>query len=135
MGALNAIAASASTNPPAGWREPAALTLDERGMIRDCSRTGEELFGYSRVELTWRHVSKLLPQLSEIDLIQEGQINPLLSFLCHCGQLFEVNSKDGATFPGELNIINLGHPGKLMLRMIVRPAGGVGVSFLGGVAP
>lgn len=114
--------AAAHGHSATSWLEPAALTLDERGMIRDCTRAGEELFGYTRLELTWQPVSKLLPQLSRINLVQDGQLNPMLSFLCHCGHLFEVQCRNGVTLLGELSFVNLAHPGKFTLRLIIRPS-------------
>jgi len=39
------------------------LALDERGVILDCSKAAERLFGYLRSELMRCHVSQLLPQL------------------------------------------------------------------------
>ncbi|HEY5993345.1 MAG TPA: PAS domain S-box protein [Gallionellaceae bacterium] len=104
-----------------GWREPATLTLDERGMICDCSKAGEELFGYTRHELTWQHVSRLLPQLSVVNLVEDGEINPLFGFLCHCGHLFQIQNRHGSTFPGKLSLVHLSHTGKSVLRLIVQP--------------
>lgn len=103
------------------WREPAALTLDERGMICDCSEAGEELFGYSRPELTWQHVTHLLPQLAGVPLIKDGQVNPKLDYLCRCGQLYHVRSRLGNFIPSALSFVNVGQKGRLMLRLIVRP--------------
>ncbi len=106
----------------AKWHEPPALTLDERGMICDCSESGESLFGYRRHDLTWQHVSKLLPQLSGVALVLEGRINPLLQFLCHCGHLFQVQNRLGDTFPSGLSFVHLEHDGIHTLRLIVRPS-------------
>lgn len=110
-----------SRKPAAGWTEPAALTLDERGMICDCNKAGEDLFGYSRPEMTWQHVTRLLPQLDGIKLVQDGQINPLLIFLSRCGHRFQLRNCRGGTIPSELSFVNVGYTGKLMLRLIVRP--------------
>jgi hypothetical protein len=100
----------------------AALTLDERGMIRDCSCAAEELFKYRRSELAWRHVSMLLPQLAELDLIQNGQANPRLRFLCRIGCPFQAVTHDGEHFASELflNVLDNTEHGRLSL--IVRPA-------------
>ena len=106
----------------AGWCEPAALTLDERGMIRDCSRSCEEMFGYGRHELVLQHVSKLLPQLSEVNLLQDGEFNPKLRLISRCGHLFQAQKQDGGTFSGELSFVNLVHAGRRVLRLIVRPS-------------
>ncbi|MGA9667142.1 MAG: PAS domain-containing protein [Gallionella sp.] len=107
----------------ASWHEPAALTLDERGMIRDCNKSGEKLFGYPRHDLIWQHVSKLLPQLSEVALVQQQRFNPLLNFLCRCGKLFQTENRQGKTFPSELSFVHLEHEGMRTLRVIVHPFG------------
>ncbi len=106
---------------PAEWCEPPALTLDEHGMICDCSKAGEELFGYSLPEMGVQHVSSLLPQLSGFSLVKDGQINPLLVFLSRCGHLFQARNRQGSTIPSELSFVNVSHTGKFMLRLIIRP--------------
>lgn len=103
-------------------REPAALTLDERGMICDCNRSGEQLFGYQRSELVWQHVSLLVPQLSGVALVRGGQVDPHLDFLCHCGHPFQVQKREGDVFPCELSVVHLEHDGRRVLRLMVRPA-------------
>jgi PAS domain-containing protein len=99
----------------------AVLTLDEHGMILDCSRTAETLFKYRPSEIVRRHVSVLLPQLAEVDLIQNGEPNPGLRFLCRIGCLFGTVTQDGERFSSELFLTALFNeePGHLLL--IVRP--------------
>ena len=104
-----------------GWREPAALILDESGIIRDCNNT-EELFGYKLRELLSQHISKLLPQLTEFELVQDGKFNPKFSYLCRCGHLFKAKNRDGATFFSELSLVNLNHTGKRILKLYVLPS-------------
>ena len=103
-------------------QEQAALVLDERGMIRDCSKSGEQLFGYRRSELAWQHISKLIPQLSDIQLVQSGQINPHLEFLCHCGLPFQAQNQQGNTFASELHFIHLDRGERKIIRLIVTPS-------------
>ncbi|MGC2048589.1 MAG: PAS domain-containing protein [Gallionella sp.] len=107
---------------PAEWYEPPALALDERGMIRDCSKSGERLFGYRRHDLVWQHVSMLFPQLSGIVLVQEGRFNPLLNFLCRCGKLFQSRNRQGDAFSCNLSFVRLEHDGIRTLRLIVSPS-------------
>jgi PAS domain S-box-containing protein len=109
--------------PPsrAAWQEPPALTLDERGMICDCSKAGEELFGYRRKDMVWQHVSKLLPELSEIQLVKNGQFNPQLGFLCHCGHQFRATNRLGNVFLSELHFVVLNGAEQHRIRMIVQP--------------
>ncbi len=105
-----------------GSQEPPALSLDERGMIRDCSKSCEGFFGYPRTDLVKQHVSTLFPQLSGVALVQKGQFNPLLSFICRCGQLFQAQNREGATFPCNLIFVPLENNGRRTLRMIVSPS-------------
>jgi len=103
------------------WQEPPALTLDERGMICDCSKAGEKLFGYSRKDLVWQHVSKLLPELSEISLVKNGELNQQLGFLSHCGHRFQAINRLGNIFMNELYFVLLDYAGRRTIRMIVQP--------------
>jgi PAS domain S-box-containing protein len=92
----------------AGKIDLAVLTLNDQGMIRDCSRACEQVFGYPPEELAGRHVSMLLPQLPDTDLVQEGRINARLAHLCHCAVAFQARRRDGCCFASELFINLLG---------------------------
>jgi len=94
--------------PDAGKVDLAVLTLDDLGMIRDCSRACEQVFGYLPEELAGRHVSMLLPQLPDTDLVQEDRINSRLAHLCHCAVAFQARRRDGRCFASELFINRLG---------------------------
>lgn len=102
--------------------EPPALSLDERGMIHDCSKSCERFFGYQRPDLVKHHVSSLFPQLMGVALVQEGRFNPLLNFICRCGQLFQAQNRQGDTFPCNLIFVPLENNGRRTLRMIVSPS-------------
>jgi len=84
------------------------LTLNDQGVIRDCSRACEQVFGYAPEELAGRHVSMLLPQLPDTDLVQAGRINARLAHLCHCAVAFQARRRDGRCFASELFINLLG---------------------------
>ncbi len=101
-----------------GWREPPALTLNASGVIINCSERGEEFFGYSRTELACRHVSEVLPQLSEWELLQDGEPNAHFSFLCHIGHAFRVQPRDGRAFHSALSLVCLRDAGETILRLI-----------------
>ncbi|MCX7175227.1 MAG: hypothetical protein NT159_15165 [Proteobacteria bacterium] len=102
--------------------EMAALTLNGRGLVRDCSRASEALFKYRRGDLVWRHVSLLLPQLAVLELVQNGEINPRLRFLCRIGHAFQAVTQDGKQFPSELFFNRINSPADESLTLIVRPA-------------
>lgn len=93
--------------PEARSTDLAAFTLDDLGVIRDCSRACEPVFGYMQEALVGRHISMLLPQLADTDLVQEGRINSRLAFLCHCAFAFQARHRDGQSFAGELFINRL----------------------------
>lgn len=99
----------------------AALIMDERGMILECNCAAEKLFGYPASELIWRHVSLLLPQLEEGSLVKDGRINPRLSFMCHCGHLFQALDRQCNLFFSELHLFELNNLGKRTLRAILCP--------------
>lgn len=103
-------------------RLAASLLLDDQGVIRDCECSGEGLFGYSLRELVCAHVSKLLPRLRGIELIQDGVLNPQLDQLCHCGHVFRVRGRHGVAFPSELIFVRLGNVGARMLRLFIVPS-------------
>ncbi|MDP2030783.1 MAG: PAS domain S-box protein [Thiobacillus sp.] len=92
----------------AGMNELPVLTLDDMGVIRDCSHTCEQVFGYLVDELAGRHVSVVLPQLPDTDLVQDGRINARLAYLCHCAVAFQARCRDGRYFTSELFINRLG---------------------------
>lgn len=101
---------------------PPELSLDERGMIQDCSKSFEKLFGFRRTDLVWKHVSSLIPRLADVELVQSGHLNPLLNYLCHCGHLYDALNSRGVVFPSSLSFVHIEHSGRRSLRLIVRPA-------------
>jgi PAS domain-containing protein len=105
--------------------DPLALSLDERGMIQDCSKSFEKQFGFRRSDLVWQPVSKLFPQLVGVELIKAGEVNPLLNYLCRCGQLYEAQNRHGDTLSCNLSFVRIEYNGKRFLRLMVRPLGGV----------
>jgi hypothetical protein len=101
--------------------DPAVLLLRDNGMIAECNDAGAELFGCSLGMLAWRHVSTLLPQLSGIALLQDGQINSRLHFLSHVGRHFEAVGMKGIRFFCELFFIAVEYRGQRYLRVIISP--------------
>ena len=120
-----------STSATNGWRgaipaggesSVAALRIDATGMVCDCNRASEALFKYRRSELVWRPVSMLLPQLADWELVQNGQPNPHLKFLCRISRRFQAVTRDGKHFATELFFNLLNSAGRGGLSLIVRPA-------------
>jgi len=102
--------------------DPPALMVDERGMICDCNRAIESLFGYRRSEVVWRHLSMLLPQMQGTELMLRGHVNPKLQFLSRIGKPFAALDRSGELFPSNLFFNELGNSGSPRLRVIVRAA-------------
>lgn len=107
------------------WREPPALTLDEHGVIVDCSGQGEEFFGYARSELARQHVSMVVPWLAGLDLFKNGQPNAYFSFLCHIGHTFEVIPRRGVVFLCGFSLVCLTDAGQTLVRLIAQAPSGL----------
>lgn len=102
--------------------DPISISVDARGIILDCSNTSEHIFGYRRRDLLMRHISKLFPELAEVELIQKEEFNQSLVFLCRCGKLLLAKNRLGDTFSCHLNFVHLGNNGKNTFRLIASPA-------------
>ena len=102
-------------------QDPPSLALDERGMIQDCSKSFESLFGFQRRDLVWQHVSRLLPQLTGVDLVQAGRLNPILNYLCHCGHHYEAQDRQGRIISCILSLVRVEFDGRRSLRLIINP--------------
>ena len=97
----------------------AALTLDEKGMIRDCTGAAESLLGRNRGELTKMQVGRIIPGLRDIPLFGKEGINPRLGFLCRCGHRFLVRGGGGDEFECELHLFDPGNTSSPALRLIL----------------
>ena len=107
--------------PGIGRHAPPSLTLDASGFIQDSEESIENLFGYSRQELAWQHVSCLFPKFSEVSLMKDELLNPLLGYLCHCDHVFNAVDKQGDIINCNLNIFVIEHKKISNIRLIVRP--------------
>jgi hypothetical protein len=103
--------------------DPPSLSLDECGLIQGCSKSFEALFGFRHNDLVLHHVSMLYPQLTGVELIQAGQLNPLLNYLCRCGHLYQTQNRQGDTFSSKLSFVFTGYDRSRSLKMIVQPSG------------
>lgn len=86
----------------------AVIALDDLGVIHNCNEICESMFGYRQDELPGRHVSTLLPQLQDTEVVQGERVNSHLAFLCHSGIPFKARRRDGGQFTIELFINRLG---------------------------
>lgn len=97
----------------------AFLMLDEDGVIVDCDGAIEPMFGYAPADLISRHVSMLLPKLQYIELMQNGQLNARLHYLCHIGLPFQVRRRDRRQYMGHLSLSDLSNRNLRRVRMCV----------------
>lgn len=102
-----------------GPPDAATIALDDKGLIRDCCSTCEQVFGYLRSELLGRHISLLVPKLEGTELVKRNQINARLAYLCHCAIPFKTKRRDGNSFASQLFLHRQdgARPG---VRMIIR---------------
>ncbi|MEW5966085.1 MAG: PAS domain-containing protein [Pseudomonadota bacterium] len=89
--------------------ELVVLSLDDQGVIHDCSEACQRVFGFPAAELIGCHVSTLLPQLPAAELVRNGRIDTRLAYLCHCGFAFQARHRNGQRFGIELFINRLDH--------------------------
>jgi hypothetical protein len=118
-------AASADGYVVAGTRgdeDALALTLDNRGIMRDCSGPSIALFNYLHDELIHRHISLLLPELETLELVRNGEANHRLRYQCRIGRHFMAVTRDGERFASKLFLNILDSSGDGRLTLIVRPA-------------
>ncbi|HBV21525.1 MAG TPA: hypothetical protein PKM20_03890 [Nitrosomonas sp.] len=83
--------------------KPVILMLSEDGVILDTNDEGTRLLDFSPGQANRLHISRVVPQLAEIDLLEDGErVNTYLRFLSRIGRHFEVIGMNGAHFSGEL---------------------------------
>lgn len=97
------------------------LTVNANGMIAECNRAGARLLGCLPSELIWQPLSKLLPKLQNIDLLQDQNVNPYLNFLSRAGYLFELQTLKGVQLACRVFFCVVGNVGQHCLRVIICP--------------
>lgn len=99
----------------------AILILNDNGLIQHCNRRICVLIGRQPSSLIWEHVSAVIPQLGEITLINNEQINPRLRFLARIGHRFELVGQHGIRFKCELFLNYKEYQGRHSLQVIIHP--------------
>lgn len=97
------------------------LTLHYNGMITECNKAGGKLLGCLPSELIWQHISRLLPQLKNVALMEGPNLNPYLHFLSRVGYKFEVISLKGARLIARVFFCEIGSMEHRFLRVIICP--------------
>ena len=97
------------------------LTLHYNGMITECNKAGGKLLGCLPSELIWQHISRLLPQLKNVALMEGSNLNPYLHFLSRVGYKFDVISLRGARLIARVFFCEIGSMEHRFLRVIICP--------------
>jgi PAS domain S-box-containing protein len=71
------------------------VRIDDNGTIQDSFGQIEEMFGYWFEELKGRHISMLLPDLANAELVVNNRVNSAILFRCHCSIPFRGVNKHG----------------------------------------
>jgi PAS domain-containing protein len=100
----------------------AVLILTDDGMIQSCNKKGMKLLDYRPEKLTKQHISKVLPQLSDINLLKGERVNPYLRFLSRIGHPFAVVGKNDQQFSGELFFNDLENQGQHQIVVLINPS-------------
>lgn len=103
--------------------EPAVFMLDANGLIRHCNKAAGLLMGCASSALVWQHVSRIVPQLTENALMQDGHINPRLRFLSRVGHHFQLATPGEKRESGRIFLNDLESAGRHTVRLIVYPDG------------
>jgi len=115
---------SVSKKPPAIEDDDGnrlVLTLHYNGMITECNKAGSRLLQCLPSELIWQHISRLLPQLKNVALMEGSNLNPYLHFLTRVGYKFEVISLSGARLIARVFFCEIGSMEHRFLRVIICP--------------
>ncbi len=101
--------------------DEAVLTVLENGLIINCNKAGADLLGCDTNQLIWKPISSLLPQLADLELAQDKELNPYLHFLSLVGHRFEVIASNGGHFASELSFSEVEALGRRCVRIVMQP--------------
>jgi PAS domain-containing protein len=101
--------------------EFAVLILTDDGMIQSCNDKGMKLLNYRPENLAKQHISEVLPQLLDINLLKGERVNPYLRFLSRIGHPFAVVGKNDQQFSGELFFNDLENQGQHQIVVLINP--------------
>lgn len=98
---------------------PGEAVLDAQGVIQECDESFARRFGYAASQVPGRHLSELLPELADVELLPDGHLNERLHFFCHIGKRFRALRRDGIQFAIRLFLTMIGSDDAPRLRMLV----------------
>lgn len=115
--------------------EPAAMTLKHDGSICECNEAAEALFGFYPDEMVSYPIAQLLPELEDVEWVQEQRPNPQLRFLCRIGKQFQALKRDGTSFPCRLTLLDLGNHIQCRLHLVIWRVENVAATAPDGAVP
>lgn len=111
---------SKNTNSTKRPTDYTVFILDSEGIIHDCNESINQLFSLSRRQAHKKHISQLIPDLSNYTLYFNGEINPRANLLCRIGWPFRAKTGTDAEFYCLLFLTKAQYKGKIYLRLIAR---------------
>lgn len=81
--------------PGTAWGQLCYIWVDLLGCILDSDDNAHKFFGYHPRELKGRHISSLIPSLTETNLVDSNGINPRLAYRSRCAVPFQIVDHDG----------------------------------------
>lgn len=99
----------------------AIMVIDSNNVIFHCNQSVGQLFNCNPSKILRKNISTILPQLQNIQLVQEENVNPELRFLSRVGHHFEVVALDGRRFDSKLYFKLVEDSGGYCLRLIIKP--------------
>jgi PAS domain S-box-containing protein len=98
------------------------LTIDERGIVESYNLAAERIFGYTSAEIIGQPVTMLVPDLhrDEHDSILRHALRPDSAERIDIGREMTGRRKDGATFPLELAVREMGLGDRRMFTAVAR---------------
>lgn len=100
---------------------PAVITLLQNGMIIACNKSCGDLLGFAPERLVWQPISRLLPQLADVSLMLDNNLNPSLKFLSVAEHHFDVVTNNGVHIVCELFFSIVDELGKCCLQITIQP--------------
>lgn len=102
-------------------KDQIVLMIDANGLIRQCNKTAGKFMGCPTSKLVWQHISSLLPQLGNMNLLADGQLNPRLRYLSRIGHHFQLDISDDIPHSACIFVHELESAGRYYLRLIICP--------------
>lgn len=102
---------------------PAAIfMLADDGRILESNAEGKKLLEFN--ESGEKHIGKLLPFLTEVDLVEKGTecVNSYLRFLSHSGHHFKVTGPGDMNFAGKINFSDIFHHDQHLIMITIYQA-------------